>query len=181
MSVEDLLRHIGSDPVRLTLLADTLEAASRTNLDSKIALLSRVLATGALATDETSIDEAELLIKVVADLEVPHLRVLTKVIEGSRRIENEWNGVSEKDLMQPRSVSGQDGQVSLLQPLLRTLDGNGLIQQTAIGEILENVTDDDDLGGGSNEWAPTQFGRALLQMLSDSAQSTDSTSHKQQL
>jgi len=52
---------------------------------------------------------------------------------------------------------------SLLQPLLRVLDRNGLIYQTRVGEVWdENMADDIHLNAGSKKWAATRFAQALL-------------------
>jgi hypothetical protein len=59
-SIEDLLNTIGSDPARLSLLAETIDAATRSSLDTKVRMLGVALGTGALAQDEARVDEAQL-------------------------------------------------------------------------------------------------------------------------
>jgi hypothetical protein len=175
VSIEELFHRIGDDPVRLTLLSDAMQAASRTNIDSKIRVLGAALAAGALATDDALIDEQILLVAAIADLEAPHIQVLKIITDGTQRtgyMGTERRGVSEREIVQLRKGLEGFGGTSLLQPILRVLDRNGLIYQTGIGEIWdENMADDVRPGAGSNEWAATRFAQSLISMLLDSGQS----------
>jgi hypothetical protein len=171
INVEELLRRIGHDPAKLALLSNSIEAASRTNLENKIRFLGRVLAEGTLSADDALIDEQALLVTAVADLEVPHLQVLKIIADGTKRagyMGAEWQGITEADIAASRRGLEGFGETSLLQPLLRVLDRNGLIYQTRSGVVWdENVADDIRPGAGSNAWAATRFAQSLLLMLLD--------------
>jgi hypothetical protein len=172
VDVEDFLRKIGSDPIKLALLSDTMQAASVTNLDRKIRLLGTALAEGVLAADDALIEEKAILVAAVADLEEPHLQVLKIIADGTKRtgyMGAERQGISEMDIARSRRGLEGYGGTSLLQPLLRVLDRNGLIYQTRAGEVWdENMADDIRPSAGSNEWAATRFAQSLLLTLLDS-------------
>src|ERR1700691_5489268 len=171
LDVEELLRRIGADPIKLGLLSDTMQAASRTNVNRKIRLLGKALAEAALTDDNTLIDEQILLVAAIAELEIPHLQVLKIIADGTERtgyMGAERRGVSEMEVARSRPGLEGLGGTSLLQPLLRVLDRNGLIYQTRTGQVWdENMADDIRPGAGSIEWAATRFAQSLLLMLLD--------------
>lgn len=80
-------RRLGQSPDRLVdsaahwpesaqLLAETLTAAARTLNEQKIRALSRALANG-LRDDEARPDEEQLVVSALAEVEAPHIKVLT--------------------------------------------------------------------------------------------------------
>jgi hypothetical protein len=98
-SIEEFLNTIGSDPARLNLLAETIDAAARSNLDAKVRMLGAALGSGALAQDAARVDEAALKVRVLGELEAPHLKVLDAIDKGSRHVQGEWTGASEAALV----------------------------------------------------------------------------------
>lgn len=171
LNVEDFLRSIGDDPVLLNLLFNTVQAAIRTNLDDKIRLLGKVLSNAISAPDNVLTDEHALLLAAVAELEGPHIEVLNLIAEGTERtgyMLADWRGVTEADIARsrPNDLAGIGGR-SPLQPLLRVLERNGLIYLVKPGAIWdENMATDTRPNAGSNEWAISQFGQSILEMLS---------------
>jgi hypothetical protein len=178
VDVEELLRKIGDNPILLNLLNETVQAAVRTNLENKIGLLGRALADGILSSDDALIDEQALIVAAVADLEAPHLQVLKVIADGTERVgplQAHAGGISEQRIARSRPGLEGFGGTSLLQPILRVLDRNGLIYMTQSGEVWdENIADDIRLDAGSNEWAATRFAQALLLTLETESDVTGS-------
>jgi hypothetical protein len=68
-------------PRLLDLAVAVVTAAAETALDAKIKTLGGALATGAMAADDAIVDEQRLLVRILADLEAPHVRVLVQLAE----------------------------------------------------------------------------------------------------
>lgn len=73
---EDLFRRIGEDERLADMFEAAVAAAVASSSDSKIYLLGRAVATGALATDEAGVDEAQELIRIAGQLEAPDLKAM---------------------------------------------------------------------------------------------------------
>jgi hypothetical protein len=76
LAPEELASRLTSTVPRAALLGEVMDAAARTALEEKLDVLGRLLARGALA-DETSLDEELMWVRIMAQLEAPHLRALT--------------------------------------------------------------------------------------------------------
>lgn len=162
-TVEKILESCIADSTRLALLARAVEASAAANIDAKVRMLGAALASGALAADEALVDEAQLRVDVIRELDAPHIKVLHAIDQASGHSQGNWTGASEASLI-PVVGDGTGARSSgVLQPILRTLDRNGLIHLTGIGEIWdEHQADDYRPDAGSNEWTTTIFGRELL-------------------
>jgi hypothetical protein len=159
MSIEDLLERSAADPSRLALLAEAIEAAARANLDAKVRMLGSALASGALAEDAAQVDETQLRVSVLRELDAPHLKVLDVIDKSSRHSQGDWTGVLERDLVDAVGDGSGPRSTGILQPILRTLDRNGLIYQSSAGEVWdEHAADDFRPGAGTNQWTATIFG-----------------------
>lgn len=169
LSAEDLLATVVADPALLLLLSRALAAAAGTVLDAKVVALGRALASGALADDPAALQGQALIVDVLARLEAPHVRLLDAVAAGTTRSGGDVDGPTEVDLAATIHAPVGGGPATggvLLQPLLRTLDGEGLVYQVSIGATWEDRVHDEDLPGmQTSHWAVTGFGRALLELL----------------
>lgn len=85
LDVEELLRRITDNEQLSILFAMTVEAAQRSHIDSKVRALGRALASGALVSDDASLDEAQLVAATLAALEVPHVRAMLVLFEAGTR------------------------------------------------------------------------------------------------
>jgi hypothetical protein len=150
---ERLLEAIGSDERRLRLLEQAIRAAETSRVEEKVHAIGRALASGALAEDDAVIDEVSILIAAIADLEIPHIRVL-------------------RLLMQIPLTLGQLGSQlraspELIQALVAALRRHGLIFD---GGILIGGPRDDD---PQRDFEPrrqiqiTGFGLKLLKYLTE--------------
>jgi hypothetical protein len=102
-------------------------------------------------------------VRILSELEAPHLKVLDAIDQSSRHIQGEWSGAAEAGLVEVVGDGTGPRSSGVLQPIMRTLDRNGLIYQTAVGDIWdEHLADDIRPDAGTNEWATTIFGRELL-------------------
>lgn len=160
--LNQLLARICDDPYKLNLFAQSVEAATRTASEAKILLLGRALASGALASDSAVIDDAHLRTAVLAELDAPHVRVLERIAKATRRQGSDWRGASEATIAGTLPGSEDARVAGVLQLILRTLDRNGLIHQTALGELWEESLSGDNSEDLTNEWAATDFGRTIL-------------------
>jgi hypothetical protein len=163
MTPAELLQQILRDEHLLDLAAAVVAAASQTMVEAKIRTLGRVLATGALASDDAVVDEQRFLVDILNDLEAPHLRVLHQLsiehegygspqnAEGTRRAYG-WStgGLSE----QP------PGMALVLRPVLRVLASRELVRDTAVGSI-------EYVPGEAERWVVTDFGARCLSMLQE--------------
>jgi hypothetical protein len=162
-SVEQFLERCIENPTRLALLAAAVEAATAADLDAKLRMLGSALASGVLANDDALVDEAQLRVNVIRELDAPHIKVLAAIDRASGHSQGNWTGASEASLTLVVGDGSGARSSGVLQPILRTLDRNGLIHLTGIGEIWdEHQADDYRPGAGSNEWTTTIFGRELL-------------------
>lgn len=76
ISVEALFEAIRSDERVEGMFRAAVESAQRATSDAKVRLLGRALASGVLANDDALVDEAEVLLRVAAQLEGPEIRAL---------------------------------------------------------------------------------------------------------
>ena len=76
LDVEELLRRFASEERLTELLRQAVQAAAASTVDLKIRTLGRLIVSGALAEDDATLDIAELIIRVVADLEPSDFRIL---------------------------------------------------------------------------------------------------------
>ena len=79
-SPEDLVHDALTDPEAQAIFADALHAAARTFSARKVRGLAVALANG-LADDKARIDESHLIIRALADLEEPHIRLLSQIAD----------------------------------------------------------------------------------------------------
>jgi hypothetical protein len=159
MTPEELLDRILGDERLLDLAAAAVAAASETMIEAKIRALGRALASGALATDDTVVDEQRFLVDTLADLEAPHVRVLNQL-----SIEHEGYGSPVGPDGRSRAYgwlledlsAGLPGLVPVLQSVLNVLAGRGLILDTAEGTYEYQP-----------RWVLTEFGKQCLVMLKE--------------
>jgi hypothetical protein len=83
LNLDQLTMAILAAPARTELAMTALEAAAHTRLQAKIRTLGRAIATGALAEDQALVDEQQFLVRALARLEAPHLKVL-QLVSGPR-------------------------------------------------------------------------------------------------
>jgi hypothetical protein len=79
--LEQVLEDAAANPRRLELLAQAVEGASRARDDWKVDLLAKVYVHG--AADDDKLDHMAILLDVVRQLEVPHVRLLRLIAEGT--------------------------------------------------------------------------------------------------
>lgn len=75
-NADEVVELATESPESAQLLAETLFAAARTVNENKIRALARALANG-LRDDEARPDEQQLIVAALAEVEAPHIKVLT--------------------------------------------------------------------------------------------------------
>jgi hypothetical protein len=169
LSPDALLRRLLEDERLLDLAATVVAAASETALKAKIRALGKALASGALATDDATIDEHRFLVATLADLEAPHVRVLEQVTEPFPTYEVK----TSRDDPNPRTLQvqgwglddlgkAQPGLGGVVAPILSVLAGRGLIENAATGTL-------DYQPSQSERWVITDYGRRCLALLIEQA------------
>lgn len=118
---EDLLRRLTGDPSRLALFGEALTAAATSAVDSKVRVLGRALASGALAEDEALVDEERLWTRILLDIEAPHLRIMDYLMRDDPR-----EGRGRIIAQQPDLASVAGASYLMTGLLLTTLERHGL-------------------------------------------------------
>jgi hypothetical protein len=151
--VEELLEEAVSDDRRHELLARALGIAQDTALRDKRRALGRALAAG-IKGDDARIDDELLFIRAVADVDVPHIKLLTVLRE-------------DHPGRQSGSVFGWSlGTIGARHPefggtlpaLIWTLESHGLIQALRSSGPYQSST---------GVYSITAAGRQLLERLAD--------------
>lgn len=148
----ELERRLVEDPELDAALVAAVEAAGRTGLEEKRRLLARAVTRAVL--DDARVDEATLVIGVLAQIDAPHVRCL----EAVRRAEEEAEAAgevsaraeyAEREIVPRIAEAGRAHPAPILAALtsLGLLEASGTFEGTALVKGL------------------TPFGQALLREL----------------
>lgn len=188
LAMEDFLRSIRDDPLRLLLLADAVDAASRSVLETKIDALAATLVAGALADDDAAVHAESLVLAALADVETPHVAVLSAMLtKGRYGIHGRsWStkGLAE-ELPQYRRV---------MSPVLATLARHGLVLSEppdVVRAMRDRARADNATGGGGADglgadpgpstWRLTGFGKRVLCRLEERGAGEEPTLPEEQV
>lgn len=151
---EILLRRLREDEQLSSLFAAAIEAGMRSTLREKRRALAAAITRGVL--DGAQIDQEHLVVAVLSDLDVPHLRAL----EGLRRRVDEADPTRET--LEHRAIESQT--TGLSAPIEAALVRHGCIQSSSASAF----------GGSITHWRVTSFGRRVLDELRDPDDSEES-------
>jgi hypothetical protein len=152
-SVEDLLEKAVSDDRRHELLSRVLGIAQDTALRDKRRALGRALAAG-IAGDDARIDDELLFVRAVADVDIPHIKLLKILSEDQQPIRGSLGG-SVVNGWSLTTVAAQHPEFGgTLPALIWTLESHALVQTTRIGTPSSAV-----------QYGITSAGRHLLDRL----------------
>lgn len=158
-----LLERLVSTPARQELLATAVEAAARATLEEKTTALGQALARGILGNGD-AVDQEQLFVRAIADLEVPHARVLARL------------GTSPAPGYRPslisRTLAEADGGRDVIGPVLAVLERCGAAEKIPAINDVKQLSGDLVSGFGQQRqptWRITAFGQRLLEHLSDAA------------
>lgn len=140
MPVDDLVRALVNDPARALLLARTMEAAADSASDTKVRVLGRGLASGAVAEDDALVMEEVGWAALLREIEAPHLRILTYLAQEDPETPGHMIVASWEELR------NQSGFNELLGPALSMLERHSLVR------TVEALGLDDSL---RNRWGIT--------------------------
>ncbi|MFA9430962.1 hypothetical protein [Egicoccus sp. AB-alg2] len=148
-----LLQRLREHEQLSSIFAAAVEAGMRTTLREKRRAMAVAVSRAVL--DEALVDEAQLIVAVLSDLDVPHLRALE---EFRRRVDA---ADPTRTIAHHRSIESQTSGLS--SPIEAALVRHGCIysQSTAV------------LGGGITHWGVTYFGRMVLDELRNHSDSGD--------
>lgn len=136
--LDDLLSAASADPRKLELLAQALDAVTRSLGDWKVDLLARVFVAG--TRDDARIDQAVVLIEVIRQLEVPHLRVLS-ILSGPGPTRTTETPVSHwvipaRQVWLVQDILKKDQEIEdAFQVLVARLQGLGLVTDERVGGV----------------------------------------------
>jgi hypothetical protein len=143
--VEQLVQEAVSDERREELLARTLTIAQDTALRDKRRALGRALAAG-IKGDDAKIDEELLFIRAVADIDTPHIRLLS-LMAGDYIPPGKVSGsIFHGGWLLPTIAAGDPGLGEVVPALLATLESHGLVRALqsstpwAAAQAAHNVT-----------------------------------------
>lgn len=142
---EELLERLTGNSARLLLLGNALNAAAQSTYEERVRALGQALASGALAADDARVDEEQIWVTVMADIEVPHLRI----IEYLMRDHPDRSGpmVTQQDTL--AQVSGAS--YLMTSRLLATLERHGLAR-SRLGSSYPRAYPESRGASGSEEW-----------------------------
>ncbi|MEV4660371.1 hypothetical protein AB0J85_00325 [Micromonospora echinofusca] len=155
IELDELLARLTSDPAKVELLVRALESAARATTDVKLDLIADLLATGALAADETVVDEQLLAMDAIGRLDTPHFRLM-HLLDGRSPV---W-WADENDRRRLRYA----------WPESRILDADPGLKNslTALVSRCQSLGVVDDLGTPAHSekmWALTPFGQLCIAAL----------------
>ena len=150
-TVEDVLTTGSATPARERLTGHVLNAAANTVMQGKIRALGRTLAHALADGGDDRVDEAEFVVAALADLEVPHARVLDTMARPAifsypptdeagwdqvRTALRQWQwSILKRDLPQYGST---------LEAVLGTLERRGLIVELPSDDVAQLRKDLDE-------------------------------------
>ena len=109
-NADEVVQLATESPESAQLLADTLFAAARTVNENKIRALARALANG-LRDDEARPDEQQLIVAALAEVEAPHIKVLTRLGPERSLSRTQATGLSSRIAptrgLRPSSIAAQ--------------------------------------------------------------------------
>jgi hypothetical protein len=152
-----------ADEARLELTARVIEAAMRTTHERKIKALGRVLANG--LDGHATVDESQIFTAALDAIEAPHIQILVVLRDNA---DAHGPDVPHRDRVELLSLTNQQiierlpGHKDVLGALTQVLDGYNLIDPVSGGMTFGHW-------GGSDRWAISPFGRALLARLEEQA------------
>jgi hypothetical protein len=137
------------------LLRDSVEAALRTRDTQKIRLLAKAFSSGALADDEASIDEAEQLTRLIAELDPVDIRAALALRNRGNRYGHPV-GCIQHELGVSHPMSNL---------IYSRLQRTGLVENETIAALdREDRSGEVEIG---ETWGLSGTGRAILGLLDD--------------
>lgn len=156
---DELIERISSDPERLIVALDAVQAASSTTLREKLPLLGTSL--GRLAAKDTKVDRERLIIQALGRLEEPHVHVLDVIAAPAplrRQKDGQIRGRAQG--WPPRSVAEVLPQYEgVTGSIIAVLVAEGLVVDAAAGSFLS------DGGPWPYRYRLTTLGHDLLVLL----------------
>ncbi|MDP9358460.1 MAG: hypothetical protein M3R02_24870 [Chloroflexota bacterium] len=131
LGADDLIDRLIADEERLSLLAAALNAATSTAMRAKIAALGRSL--GALAVDSARIDPETVWIRILSDIEAPHVRILQFLL----REDPEAPG--HLRIVHPGNLGDTTSTICVARVLLHTLEQHGLAREVTANMVGEET------------------------------------------
>lgn len=155
LSSDEIYERIANDEDLSELFVMTVDAAMRTRWNQKLKALGKVLARGLHADNGTEVDATEVLSRIIAGLDPPHVRALALIA-----------GVG-------RFSPGPVGSTDVLGDWLKTnFPGLGPVAHQVAAFLLRNglVTDPFYVNG---VLSVTDLGRLVLQLISEASNEDD--------
>jgi hypothetical protein len=153
MTLEQFLEMAVSDDRSHELLARVVIVAQDTAMRDKRRALGRALAAG-VAGDSARVDEELLFVRAIADLDPPHIRLLS-LIGSEAPSKKPLNG----GWMSHEIVGHDPGLADVLPALLATLELHTLILDGGVVKPVE--------GGRVHQYSVTARGQAFLRRLAE--------------
>ena len=143
IAVEDLEAALTEREDRLNLAADALDAAATSTLREKLDAYAAVLASAAGANLDAEIDSLQMVVRALAAIERPHVKVLDVISKAA-------GGIGPDGIAYEIQTPAES-----LRSIVRMLELHGLI--TDRGGLID--------GGVVVEWHITEIGELAIDML----------------
>ena len=161
--IEQLLQREGGEE----LLTTVFDACKAVGDRQRLALLARALASGALAADDTPIDQERLLADIVRNLSIPSIQILTKFEQTAFELgldensNNRTRGTLDETQLRKVVAHFED----TLDALMAELEGQGVVVS------MTASTGFNDLTWGTSHiersWRISPIGSRLLALLNN--------------
>lgn len=140
MDIEELFKKVAEDERLGDMFQQAVVAAASSSSQERIRLLGRALATGALADDEASIDEAQELLRIAAELEAVDIRAMIALRIVDPKAPDRYRG-TDPDAYLQRRLGMTPAVAATVLARLRQL---GLLDETTMTWINDPQDSDDD-------------------------------------
>jgi hypothetical protein len=156
-SEPELVERLEALPGGLLLAAEAVEASMRTSVPAKIAAFGRLLANA--ATDGAVVEQNRVLVKVLAGLEEPHIRLLGVLGEVAPATTVQGIDAHAKGWRMGQVVERDPGLAVVIEPLLVALQSSGLVRDEGSAMSWQGAQYED------HQWVLTDFGTDCLALL----------------
>jgi hypothetical protein len=169
LSVDRFSNAIENSPALLALMAESVQAAMDTPLESKILALGRCLGRG--VKDEARVDEERLRVRGLSRIDEPEVKLMELLNQQTRlatteEIVGDDSGKRWPGWRRPEILDELPGFASVLDASIARLTAEGLVRDDGIGRLAAS-------DGFREMWVVTDFGKECLRLLREVGNSKD--------
>lgn len=170
MSPEAFAEAVGASAERAILAGEVIDAAMRTAFEEKLTALAVALSVG--VTDNAVIDRELLVVRTLADLDLPHVQVLERMVNdhpGGMAVYRGTPGAPRFDLpgwSQRALVKALPTHAEVLMALIGALERHALVEVVPVNWVKraneELAWNRGSHGSYERDWRATELGEWFL-------------------